>query len=163
VHDDDVIARYEEEFDGPPARRGSNRGFWMVLATMVLGGIFLIVEIFAHRPIANDIARTQHDLNEALSRAEAIRADAGSFASADAAALAGGPDDALSFVGPDDRSAGPGQVSVYASAQVWAASSRSRTGTCFSLKRTLGGETTYLIADGACTGREGLAAVDDRW
>jgi hypothetical protein len=163
VHDDDVIARYEEEFDAPPPRRRSNRGFWMVAATMILGAMFLLVEIFAHRPIANDISRTQHVLNEALDRAEAIRADAGSFAGADADTLTRGPDDDLAFVGPDVASAGPGQVSVYAASQVWAASVRSRTGTCFSLKRTLDGETAYLVADGACTGREGLAAIEDRW
>ncbi len=163
MHDDDVIARYEEEFDEPArGRRRANRGFWMIAITMILGAMFLLVEIFAHRPIANDISRTQHDLNEALARAESIRAGAGSFAGADAAGLTRTDDD-LSFVGPDERSAGPGEISVYASSEVWAASVRAQTGTCFSLKRTLDGETTYLIADGACTGREALSAVDDRW
>jgi hypothetical protein len=162
VHDDDVIARYEEEFD-EPVRPSSNRGFWMIVITMLLGAIFLLVEIFAHRPIANDISRTQHDLTEALSRAEAIRTSSGSFAAADADGLTRGADDPLSFRGPDDGSTGPGRISVYASSDVWAASVRAQTGTCFSIKRTLGGETTYLIADGACTGREALAAVDDRW
>jgi hypothetical protein len=161
VHDDEVIARYEEEFD-EPARRRSNRGFWMVAITMILGAMFLLVEIFAHRPIANDISRTQHDLNAALARAEAIRSGAGSFADADAEGL-GRADGDLSFVGPDEGSSGPGVISVYASSDVWAASLRAQTGTCFSLKRTLDGETTYLIADGTCTGREALAAVDDRW
>jgi hypothetical protein len=162
VHDDEVIARYEEEFDVPPRRR-SNRGFWMIVVAMVLGSMFLLVEIFAHRPLANDIARTQHDLNEALARAEAIQASSGTFAAADAEGLARGPDDELSFRGPDDGSTGPGRISVYASSDVWAASVRAQTGTCFSIKRTLDGATTYLIADGACTGREALAAVDDRW
>jgi hypothetical protein len=161
MHDDELIARYEEEFE--PAGRPSNRGFWMIVLTMLLGSVFLLVEIFAHRPIANDISRTQHDLNEALTRAEAIRASSGSFTSADAEGLARGADDELSFRGPDDGSTGPGRISVYASSDVWAASVRAQTGTCFSIKRTLEGETTYLIADGTCTGREALAAVDDRW
>jgi hypothetical protein len=161
MHDDDLIARYEEEFD-PPARP-SNRGFWMVAITMILGSIFLLVEIFAHRPIANDISRSEHALNEALRRAEAIQVSAGSFADADADGLSHGADGELTFLGPDDGSSGPGRVSVYASTDVWAASVRAQTGTCFSIKRTLEGTTTYLISDGGCTGREALAAVDDRW
>jgi hypothetical protein len=135
----------------------------MIVVAMLLGSIFLLVEIFAHRPLANDIARTQHDLNEALARAEAIQASSGTFAVADAEGLSQGADDELAFRGPDDGSTGPGRISVYASTDVWAASVRAATGTCFSIKRTLEGETTYLIADGTCTGREALAAVDDRW
>lgn len=163
MNDDEVIERFEEELEGSSERRRSNRGFWMVAVSLLLACAFLLVQIFANRPLASDIARTQYDLDRALRHAEAIRADAGSFAAADADALGRGADDGLSFLGPDQASGGPGEISVFASSEVWAASVRARTGTCFSLKRTLDGETTYLIADGECTGREALAAVDDRW
>jgi hypothetical protein len=158
--DDEVIASYERELGDE--RRPSNRGFWMIVGTIAIGSVILLVEIFAHRPIANDIARTQRDLRVALNRAESLLADAGSLSGADADGLARAGGD-LTFLGPDEGSRGPGQVSVYASSDAWAASVRSRTGTCFYVKRTSEGVTTYLIADGACTGREGLAATDDRW
>jgi hypothetical protein len=69
----------------------------------------------------------------------------------------------LRFVGPDQPSTGPGTVSVYASSRTWAASVRTQTGTCFYIKQTVGQDTAYLVGDGSCTGREGLAADQDRW
>jgi hypothetical protein len=159
--DDEVIERYEQEFGEPPARR-SNRGFWMVAGTLIVGSTVLLSEIFLNRPIANDIARSQHDLQIALDRAEAILSNTGSLQSADADGIARGGEE-LMFVAADVGSTGPGVISVFASSELWAATVRAETGTCFSIKRSTAGETTYLIADGECTGLEGLAAVDDRW
>jgi hypothetical protein len=159
--DDEILGAYEGEFDGLVHRR-SNRGFWMVTITVALGAIVLLVEIFANRPLVNDISRTEHDLRAALAVAERAFAGGGTFAAADAAGLAS-LDRSLRFVGSDEPSTGPGTVSVFASARVWAASVKARTGTCFYIKQVVGRDTAYLVDDGACTGREGLAADQDRW
>jgi hypothetical protein len=163
--DDDILEAYEQELDDPafhePMRR-SNRGFWMVAITIVLGGIVLMVEIFANRPMVNAISRTEHDLKVALRNADRVFADGGTFTPADAAAL-GAIDSERTYVGADESASSPGTVSVYASGDTWAAASPSQQGTCFYLKQVAGQDTSYLIADGECTGREALAATDTQW
>ena len=57
----------------------------------------------------------------------------------------------------------PGDVSVYASGDTWAASSPTRSGTCFSIKQVAGQDITYLVSDGDCTGMEALQADQSRW
>ena len=116
--DDEIIRAYEEELGPePPAR--SNRGFWVVLATMVFGGLFLVVEIFANRPLANDIGHAQDTLRRARSAAGSIYDRTGSFVSA-------GPDDladdltGLSLRPGNEPSVGLDDVSVSASEMVWA-------------------------------------------
>jgi hypothetical protein len=178
VRDDDIISAYEEEFDreavpgspdddaggldGEDPASSAGRGFWIVATAMLLAAMFLFVEIFAHRPLVNDIAETENDLRTALGYAERIFAGSGSFTGADAEGLAA-IDAGRRYVGPDERSDRPGTVSVFVSARVWAASVQAGTGTCFYLRRSVGEEVGYLVADGECTGREALAADDDRW
>ena len=163
--DDEVLETYEQELDGADLirpRRASNRGFWMVAATIALGAIVLMVEIFANRPMVNSISRTENDLKAALRAAERIYTEGGSFTPADAEAL--GADDAdRRYVEADQPADRSGTVSVYASGDTWAASSPTRSGTCFSIKQVAGQETTYLVSDGDCTGMEALQADQDRW
>lgn len=162
--DDDILEAYERELDGPrsaPVRR-SNRGFWMVAGTMALGSVVLLVAIFANRPMVNAISRTEHDLKVALRSATRIYADGGTFAAADAAGLAKA-DGGRTYVEADRSASSPGTVSVYASADTWAAASPTQQGTCFYLKQSAGRDTTYLVADGDCTGNEALAADQSQW
>ncbi len=163
--DDDILDAYERELDGVDLiqpRRASNRGFWMVAITIVLGGIVLMVEIFANRPMVNAISRTQNDLRIALSGAERIYSEGGSFTPADAEGL-GRADADRSYVAADQPADRPGTVSVYSSNDTWAASSPTLSGTCFSIKQVAGQDTTYLVSDGECTGTEALQADQDRW
>jgi len=163
--DDDILERYEAEFDGSPFEpmpRHGNRGFWMVAGTMALGAVVLLVEIFANRPMVNAISRTENDLKAALRTAERIYADGGTFTAADAAAL-GDADDVRTFVDGNRSATSPGIVSVYASGDTWAASSPTAQGTCFSVKQIAGEDTRYLVADGECTGIEALGATDTQW
>jgi hypothetical protein len=163
--DDDILDAYERELDGADLiqpHRSSNRGFWMVATTIGLGAIVLMVEIFANRPMVNAISRTENDLRAALRRAERIYADGGSFTPADAGAL-GAADGARRYVAADQPADQPGTVSVYASADTWAASSPTRSGTCFSIKQVTGQDTTYLVSDGDCTGTGALRADQTKW
>ena len=163
--DDDILDAYERELDGADLiqpRRVSNRGFWVVAGTIGLGAIVLMVEIFANRPLVNAISRTENDLKTALRGAERIYAQGGSFTPADADAL-GAADADRRYVASDQPADQPGTVSVYASGDTWAASSPTRSGTCFSIKQVAGQDATYLVSDGDCTGIEALQADQDRW
>jgi hypothetical protein len=163
--DDDILEAYARELDDVPFEplpRRSNRGFWMVAGTMALGAVVLMVEIFANRPMVNAISRTENDLKISLAAAERIYADGGSFAPADAAALAVVLSD-RTFVEAGLSASSPGTVSVYASGTTWAAASPTAQGTCFYLKQVAGADTLYMVADGDCTGDEALAADQDRW
>jgi hypothetical protein len=163
--DDDILEAYEQELDDPgfhePMRR-SNRGFWMVAITIALGGVILMVEIFANRPMVNAISRTENDLRTSLAAAERIYADGGSFTPADAAGL-GAAGGGRTYVDADRPASSPGTVSVYASGQTWAAASPTAQGTCFYVKQVAGQDTLYLVADGDCTGTEALGADQTQW
>ena len=150
----------DAEAGGPTPR--SNRGFWVIATALVLVGITMVAAIFANRPLKDTIAHTESDLNGALARARLIEARSGTFAGADAASLEAG-DDERDYVGPDEASGGPGTVSVYASAGVWAAAVQARPQACFFIKQVVGEDTAYRVATGACTGRAALTARDDRW
>jgi hypothetical protein len=166
--DDDMLEAYEREFDDTdeepmaPLPRRRTRGFWMVAGTITLGAVVLLVEIFANRPLVNSISRTEHDLNIARRHAERLFADGGSFATADAAGMAAA-DPGRTYVDADQPATASGTVSVYATAGTWAAAARTEQGTCFYLKLATGEDTRYLVADGACTGREALRADQPQW
>ena len=162
--DDEVLETYEQELEEPfepmPAR--SNRGFWMVAGTIFLGGVVLMVEIFANRPQVNAISRTENDLRVAFRHAELIYSDGGSFTPAGAAGLAA-IDQGRTYVDADTSVSAPGTVSVYASGSTWAEASRAAQGTCFYLMKEAGLTTRYLVADGDCTAREALKADQPEW
>jgi hypothetical protein len=159
VIDDDERTRADPH-EAPSGR--SNRGFWIVAASLVVIAVILVVAILANRSLKDTIAHTESDLRAALELARAIEASTGSFADADAASL-GTDDVARRYVGPDEASDGPGTVSVYASADVWAAAVEARPDACFFIKQAVGEDTAYAVATGECTGTAALIASDDRW
>lgn len=166
--DDDIIEAYEQELGTVPepvTRRGSNRGFWIVLGTILAASAIIVVEIFANRPIAQTIGRAQSDLRAAEAEARSVMAATGSFEGAGAAALDAADLDAgaLAVVGPDEVSAGLGEVSVYADATTWAAAVSARPNACFYLKLVVGRDDPLYGVGTECTGREALDAQDPRW
>ena len=167
--DDDIIEAYEQELGersgSPVAPRGSNRGFWLVLGTILAASAIVVVEIFANRPIANDIGRAQHDLEVAQAQAMSVLASTGTFEGADAASLddAALDDGALGAVGPDEESSGLGEISVYADATTWAAAVSARPNGCFYLKLVVGRGDPLYGSGTTCTAREALDARDSRW
>ncbi|MGH2631590.1 MAG: hypothetical protein ACRDHI_13680 [Actinomycetota bacterium] len=164
--DDEIIEAFEQELGTGPGRpRGSNRGFWIVLGTIVAASAIILVEIFANRPIANSIGRAQHDLRVAQAAAESVLAETGSFEGADAAALSAAELDggSLSVVGPDQVSAGLGQVSVYADDSTWAAAVSAQKNGCFYLKLVEGLDDPLYGSGTRCTAREALDAQESRW
>jgi hypothetical protein len=164
--DEDILEAYEQELDDiaidPAPMRRSGRGFWMVAGTIALGGVVLVVEIFANRPLVNSISRTEHDLTVAKRHAQQLYADGGTFAPASASGLAS-VDHGRTYVGADTPAVRPGTVSVFASSGTWAAAERTPQGTCFYVKLVVGAGAKYLVADGHCTGREALTADQPQW
>jgi hypothetical protein len=171
--DDDIIETYERELGaessagdlaGTEGRKPSNRGFWIVVGTIVLASVVLVVEIFANRPIANTIGHAQHDLRVAQGVAEAIWSETGSFAGADATGMnERGLGDGLTAVGPVQESSGLQEVSVVARDGVWGAAVTANPGACFYLKLVAGAEEPLYGVGETCTGREALEASDTRW
>lgn len=158
--DDEVIRAYEEEFGPEPAPR-SNRGFWIVAGTLLVSGVFLIVEIFANRPLANTIGHAQSTLRRAEAAAKAVYDRTGSFQEADAGAL-GEDVTGVSFRSGDGSSVGLDDVSVSASDTVWAAAVQVRPGACFYIRLGAGADPRYG-AGTECTGDVALLARDPRW
>jgi hypothetical protein len=169
--DDEVIEDYEFELDigegapAPVARRGSNRGFWIVLGTIVAASAIIVVEIFANRPIADAIGRAQHDLRVGEAQARSVLLATGGFTGADAAALEAArlDDGALDVVGPDEVSSGLGEISVYADASTWAAAVSVRPRACFYLKLVAGRDDPLYGVGTECTARQALDSRDPRW
>lgn len=158
--DDDVIRAYEEEF-GPEPTPHSNRGFWIIAGALLVSGVFLIVEIFANRPLANSIGHAQSTLKRARAAAEIVHARTGSFQEADADRLA---EDVtgLTFRSGDEASVGLDDVSVSASNTVWAAAVQVRPGACFYIRLDVGEDPRYG-AGTECTGEVALLANEPRW
>lgn len=170
--DDDIIEAYDRELGPEPTAqldarrpRGSNRGFWIVLGAILAASAIVVVEIFANRSIANTIGRAQHDLRVAEGHAVSVLAATGTFEDAgvtaiDEAGLDGGR---LHAVGPDDESAGLGEVSVYADATTWAAAVSATPQGCFYLKLVVGRDDPFYGTGTQCTAREALDAREPRW
>ena len=158
--DDEVIRAYEAEFGREPTQR-SNRGFWIVAGTLLVCGVFVIVEIFANRPLANSIGHAQNTLIRAQVAAEAVYERTGSFRGADADAL-GEDVTGLSFRSGDGSSIGLDNVSVSTSDTVWAAAVQVRPGACFYIRLGAGAGPRYG-AGTECTGEVALLAHDPRW
>jgi hypothetical protein len=158
--DDEVIRAYEAEFGREPTPR-SNRGFWIVAGTLLVCGVFVIVEIFANRPLANSIGHAQNTLIQAQAAAEAIYERTGSFQGADANTV-GDDVTGLSFRPGDGSSVGLDDVSVSASDTVWAAAVQVRPGACFYIRLGAGADPRYG-AGTECTGDVALLAHDPRW
>jgi hypothetical protein len=158
--DDDVIRAYDDGL-GPEPDRRPNRGFWVVAGTLLLGGLFLIVEIFANRPLANSIGHAQDSLRRAQAAAEIVHSRTGSFEEADAEALSDDLPD-LSFRSANEESFGLDVVSVSASDTVWAAAVQARPGACFYIRLGVGADPRFG-AGTECTGEAALLAAEPRW
>ena len=168
MHDnDEILETYEHEFefDAEPAPRRSNRGFWLVAGSILVGSIVLVVEIFANRPIANTIGHAQFDLRAAQAAALKISSTSGSFAgaNADGMNLERLDEGRLVAVGPDEVSDGVNEVSVYADEDTWAAAVSARPGACFYLKITTTEEAPLYGVGTTCTGRAALTSSETRW
>lgn len=141
--------------------RDAGRGFWIVAGALAVGGVLLIFQILANRPIKETIAHAQHTLRSAQAAAEATRSRTGTYAEADADGLTA-LRPALTFREGDVASTGLDDVSVTSSASMWAASVRAGEDACFYLRLEEGGDPGYGVgAD--CTGRAALGAADPRW
>ena len=158
--DDDIIHAYDDELGPEPAQR-SNRGFWVVTGTLLVGGLFLIVQIFANRPLANSIGHAQDTLGRARTAAEITLARDGDFTEADAEGLTEDIAD-LSFRPAGEASIGLNDVSVSASETVWAAAVQARPGACFYIRLARGSDPRYG-AGIECTGEAALLANEPRW
>ena len=158
--DDDLIRAYDDELGPEPGHR-SNRGFWVIAGTLLVGGLFLLVEIFANRPLANSIGHAQDTLRRAQAAAEVVHGRTGSFEEADAEALGEDVPD-LTFRSADEASAGLDVVSVSASETAWAAAVQARPGACFYIRLAVGSDPRYG-AGTDCTGEAALLAADPRW
>lgn len=160
ARDDEILRDYEAELapEAPPRR---NRGFWIVIGALLSAGIFLVVEIVAHRPLAETIGHAQHSLRRAQMAAEAILAETGGFAEADAGGLADVLP-GLTFQPPQRSSTGLDDVSVAASDRVWAAAVRVRPEACFYLRLERDEDPRYGSGT-ECTGDAALLADQPRW
>jgi hypothetical protein len=166
MHDDDeLIQAYESEFADPAPTRRSNRGFWIVLGTLLVASILMLVEIFANRPIANTIGHAEHSLRVAQAGAEQQLATDGRFTDADAVGLTAsgaGTADGLTFVAADQASSGLDSISVYASDTEWAAAVEATPGACFYIRLREGQDDLYGVGT-ECTGEQAHLATDPRW
>jgi len=161
--DDEVIRAYDAEL-GPEPMPRSNHGFWVVAGTLLVGCIFLIVEIFANRPLANSIGHAQDSLRRAQEAAEAagiIYGRTASYKEADAASLGEDVPD-LTFRPGDEVSSGLNDVSVSALDLEWGAAVQTRPGACFYIHLQVGQDPRYG-AGTECTGEAALLANDPRW
>ncbi len=157
--DDDLIRAYDAELGPEPHH--SNRGFWVVAGTLLVGGLFLLVEIFANRPLANSIGHAQDTLRRAQAAAEVVHNRTGSFEGAGAEALGDDVPD-LAFRPADEASFGLDVVSVSSSDTEWAAAVQARPGACFYIRLGVGADPRYG-AGTDCTGQTALLANDPRW
>jgi hypothetical protein len=158
--DDDVIRAYDDEL-GPEPARPTNRGFWFVAGTMLVGGLFLLVEIVANRPLANSIGHAQDTLRRAQAAAETVHGRTASFEDADPASLEADLPE-LTFRAGDEASTGPDVVSVSTSDVAWGAAVQARPGACFYIRLGVGVDPRYG-AGTECTGEAALLADDTRW
>jgi hypothetical protein len=158
--DDELIRAYDEELGPEPIPR-SNKRFWVVAGTMLVGGMFLIVEIFANRPLATSIGHAQDSLRRAQAAAEIVHSRTASFEEADPGSLEDDVPD-LAFLPGSEASFGLDVVSVSASDHSWAAAVQTRPGACFYIHLRVGEEARYG-AGTECTGEAALLAEDPRW
>jgi len=160
--DDEILEAYELELAGEPVPvRRSNRGFWIVIGTIGLACVVLVGEIFANKPLGDQIGTAQHSLRVAQGAAQGIRTTEGTFAAADAGGL-GAVERSLTFRAADLPSTGLEDVSVAASDTGWAAAVQARPGACFYL-RIDGSDQTYYGAGTDCTGTAALTASQPSW
>ncbi|HZP89502.1 MAG TPA: hypothetical protein VFC04_00715 [Actinomycetota bacterium] len=139
----------------------SNRGFWLVVLPMAFAGVVLIALIVLFRPRAGGEAEVRASLRTALAAARTVRERDGSFAGATALRLRQEAPGVL-FIDPDEASNNPRVVSVFASASVWAGAARAESGTCYWIRASAEGATTYGTGSD-CTGEAARRASRPAW
>jgi hypothetical protein len=159
--DDDIAVSDAWTADPPAPAPRSNRGFWVVTTALVLGCMFMLVEIFANFGTKDTIAHAEHTLHAAQAAAERVHQADGTYAGADHTRLSV-VEPTLSWLPGTDASGGLDQVSVASDGSAWAAAVQARPGACFYLHLTPSGDTFYGVGTD-CTGREALLATDPRW
>jgi hypothetical protein len=155
--DDEILDAYEQELGASGAGATRRRhGFWYVVGAMALGCMVLLGEIFANRSIGNDIGTSEHDLRVAQSAAQQVLARTDSYSGADAAGLHGVG--GITYTDARTSSSGLGNVSVYASDNVWAAAVRARPGACFYIRLDIGAKGTTYGGGAVCTAMAALSS-----
>jgi hypothetical protein len=161
MQEHDEILRADEGASGTDPARRSNRGFWLVTGAIVVTCAFLLVEIFVNGPIKDTIAHAEATLRDAQAAAARVHDESGSYANADAGAMAAA-DPAHAYRAADAPSTGLDAVSVATSPGEWAAAVEARPEACFYLRITDAGQIFYGVGT-VCTGEIALTASDPRW
>ena len=138
-----------------------NRGFWLVVGSIGLACVLLVAAILSNAPMKETIGHAEDTLRVAQAAAQRIHDARGSFASADAAALATA-DPSHSYRGAAAASTGLDDVSIATGPGSWAAAVQARPGACFYLHLTDAGDVFYG-AGTVCTGSVAMNATDPRW
>lgn len=138
-----------------------------VMVVVLIIGILLSVGIPTYtgaRSRGQDRA-AQSSLRAGATAAAVVFTDDLDFASANVSGMAMA-EPALSYVASPASSTGPNELSITSNpvGTVWAASSLSDSGTCFSIRTDAAGATTFGATDNApCTGAEALNAAGPSW
>ena len=158
---DDIVTVDPAEAEVVAPARRANRGFWLVAGALLVGCVFMLVEIFANFGMKDTVAHAEHTLRAAQAAAEGILDTDGSFTDADHVRIAA-VEPSITTVAGDEFAHGLDQVSVAAESGSWGAAVEARPGACFYLHLTAAGETFYGVGT-ICTGRGALQATDPRW
>ncbi len=128
---------------------------------LLLGSVFMLVEIFANFGVKDTVAHAEHTLRAAQAAAEHIRDADGSYADADHIRLVA-VEPSITAVAGEEFARGLDQVSVAAESASWGAAVEARAGACFYIHLTADGQVFYGVGT-VCTGQEALRAADPRW
>jgi hypothetical protein len=161
MQDHDQILRADEGSSGTEPARRSNRGFWLVTGAIGVTCVFVLVEIFVNGPIKDTIAHAEATLRDAQVAAARVHDASGSYANADASAMAAA-DPAHAYREAVAPSTGLDEVSVATRPGEWAAAVEARPEACFYLRITDAGQVSYGVGT-VCTGEVALTATDPRW
>ena len=143
----------------------TNRGFWIVIASMAAGGVLLVVLVLAFRPLARSgaVAYAQANLRATASVAKEVARIDGSLADATALRMRGASGlDNLLLIDPDTASNDPEIVSVYAQADRWTGAARADTGGCFWIRVEADGRTVEGTGTD-CSAEEAAIADPSGW
>ena len=77
--DDDIAVEDHETAEAPSPARRSNRGFWLVAGALLVGCVFMLVEIFANFGMKDTIAHAEHTLRTAQAAADRVHATDGTY------------------------------------------------------------------------------------
>jgi type IV pilus assembly protein PilA len=149
-------------------RRTDRQGGFTLIELMVVVLVIAILLAIAIPTFLGARSRSQDTvaksaLRNALTAANTVFTDSVSFVGADASGLAA-EEPSLTYAAASSPSIGPKNISVAATANSWAASALSSSGTCWMIASTSTGATTYGAGVVACTGANAaIAATASAW